>query len=87
MSSELKEHFSHYVALVIWLIAGFSVFLLTSFSLPLQLATTIIISSGYVFWGLLHHYYLKDLTPAIMIEYLLYGALFVIIVGTTLLHT
>lgn len=87
MLSEIKAHFSHYLALVVWLLIGLSTFVLVSFSIPLKLVSIIVMSAGYVIWGIMHHHYLKDLTLDIVLEYMLNGALFVVIIGATLLYT
>lgn len=46
---------------------------------PLQLAVGIVTAVSYVAWGLLHHAMQQDLHKKIVIEYILIGALAVML--------
>lgn len=75
MNKKIKKHFLYYLSLFLIFFVGL---LLTLFLAPniklqgLTIFTTILL---YVIWGILHHYKNHELTPKIVIEYVLIGFL------------
>jgi len=70
---DLRKHDRYYISLII--IFAFGVFLANQFTgfKQVQIGIAVTLSVFYVFWGALHHVLEHDLTPKIMIEYVLMG--------------
>lgn len=84
MIKDFKDHFWHYLILVLILFIGGVVFVLdTNKVIKFQVGTLVAIA--YVFWGTIHHFLEKNLNFKIMVEYLLIGALSVALLGGVLL--
>jgi hypothetical protein len=74
----------HYAVLGVILIGGIVTFLYVRPNTSLQLAVGIITSVSYIAWGLIHHALQKDLHRKIVVEYLLIGAIAVVLLATIL---
>lgn len=84
MIKDFKDHFWHYLVLVLIISIGGLVFILdTNKVIKFQIGTLVAIA--YVFWGIIHHFLEKNLNFKIMVEYLLIGALSVALLGGVLL--
>lgn len=69
-----KNHIGYYITLLTILILGFIMIVSASFSKQLQMIIIILIALFYVGWGILHHLINHDLTPKIVVEYVLIGS-------------
>jgi len=63
---------------------GVAAFFYVSPNSSLQLAVGIITSIAYVLWGFIHHWLQKDLHKRIVVEYILIGAIAIILLATVL---
>ena len=79
-----NQHTVHFVVLCAILVGGVSAFFYVSPNRSLQLTIGMITSLAYVLWGFIHHAMRKDLHKKIVIEYILMGAIAVIILATIL---
>lgn len=77
---ELEKHIGYYLALFL-LFFFFIVLMLQSASdIQLQAAIAILATIVYVFWGIIHHRRMHDLTGKIVVEYVLIGSLGICVV-------
>lgn len=72
----------HYIVLVAMLALGMAGFFYVSPNHQLQLAIGVATSIGYVLWGILHHTAKGELHRKIVIEYVLIGAIAIILLLT-----
>ena len=79
-----KQHVVHFIVLVAILTGGVGAFIFVSPNRSLQLAVGVITSVAYMLWGFIHHAMQKDLHKKIMVEYILIGAIAVIMLATIL---
>lgn len=84
MFEDIKLHFSHYLVLFVILLAGLTLFLLSSHESTLQLQIVGIVAFFYFLWGIVHHFLEKNLTWFIVLEYLGVAALSLIIIYSLL---
>jgi len=68
-------HYSHYVALVSIIGAGFSLFLYYRFNQIAQAYVIFLTAVSYAIWGIVHHKLSHYLTIEIIFEYLLVAAI------------
>jgi hypothetical protein len=78
------KQFTHFFVLLILLGVGVGTFFYVQPNVALQLLVGITTSVAYVVWGLVHHAMQKDLHPKIVIEYMLIGAIAVVLLVTIL---
>lgn len=72
----------HYLVLFLLLGAGVLSFYLVRPNVTAQLIVGIITAVGYVAWGVIHHAVDGDLHPKIVIEYVLIGAIAIVLLLT-----
>ncbi len=77
-------HILHYFVLLVILLGGFATFYYVKPNTSLQLVVGVVTSIFYVFWGLIHHALQKDLHQKIVVEYLLMGAIAIVLLATVL---
>lgn len=78
MRSEYKKlvkDSKHYIPLLSILLAGIAGFIIFSYDIAFQISVLVATSAGYVTWGIAHHYLHKDLEVSVAIEYIIVGAL------------
>lgn len=81
----MKRHtFFHFLVLVILLAGGVSAFYIARSDVTLQLIVGITTAVLYILWGIIHHALLGDLHHKIMIEYMLIGAIAIVLLVTIL---
>ena len=80
----MKQSFIHFLVLVAILAGGIFTFIYVRPNTTLQLFVGIITAVTYVLWGLIHHAIKKDLHRKIMVEYLLIGAIAIVLLVTML---
>lgn len=73
MFKKLKNHEYYYLSLFLILFFGFLLAFLSS-DKQFQMLVIVVTSFSYVGWGILHHYLYHELSPKIMVEYVLIGA-------------
>lgn len=84
MIEDLRNHFWHYLILLLILLVGGLVFILEPNKIiKFQVGT--LIAVAYVFWGIIHHSLEKNLNFKIMVEYMLIGTLSMALLGGILL--
>lgn len=69
------KHISHYLLLFGILFAGFSGLILFSYDKNFQVAVALATAGSYVAWGVVHHYFHKDLRWEIVVEYVAISSL------------
>lgn len=74
----------HYAVLLCILVGGVAAFYWVRPNVTLQLLVGIATSVAYMFWGIIHHTLKKDLHPKIVIEYMLIGAIAIVLLVTIL---
>ena len=72
----------HYGILIIILLGGLVAFYSVRGNSSLQLLVGIVTSVSYVFWGIIHHMLDHNLHKKIVVEYLLIGAIAIILLAT-----
>ncbi len=80
----MKRSFTHFIVLCIILAAGVLTFFSVRPNTTLQLFVGIVTAVAYVMWGLIHHAVKKDLHQKIVVEYLLIGAIAIVLLVTML---
>lgn len=84
MIEDLRNHFWHYLILLLILLVGGLVFVLNPNKIiKFQVGTLVAIA--YVFWGIIHHFLEKNLNFKIVVEYFLIGSLSMALLGGILL--
>lgn len=79
-----RERVSHFIILALILVGGVVAFFWVSPNSSLQFIIGIITSVSYVLWGLIHHSLQHDLHKRIVVEYILIGAIAIILLATIL---
>ncbi len=81
----MKRHVMlHYIVLVLILMGGVISFFMVKENPFLQLMIGIVTSVSYVLWGIIHHYMDHSLHKKIVIEYLLIGAIAIVLLSTVI---
>lgn len=70
----MRNHLGYYISLVLILFAGFLV-AFNSSDKQFQLEVAVLTAFFYAFWGILHHRLNHELTPKIVVEYVLMASL------------
>lgn len=70
----MKNHLGYYLSLFLILFAGFLI-AFNSSDKQFQLEVSIMTAFFYAFWGILHHGLNHELTPKIVVEYILMASL------------
>lgn len=78
----MKKTIFHYIVLIFILAGGIFSFYYVRGNATLQLAISIVVSVSYVIWGILHHMLEHTLHKRIVIEYLLIGAIAIVLLAT-----
>lgn len=81
----MKRQIFHLTVLFLILAVGVGTFFYTKGDRFLQLVVGVLTALAYVGWGLIHHAMVGDLHPKVMVEYILMGAIAIIILVTLLL--
>lgn len=79
-----RMHASHLMVLFAILVLGIAAFLYVSPNVTSQLYVGIATAVTYVAWGLAHHSMRGDLHQKIVVEYLLIGAIAIVLLVTML---
>lgn len=77
-----KYPWLHTVVLFLILAGGIGMFYYTAGNQMMQLASGIATTICYVVWGITHHMMIGDLHKKIVIEYLLIGAIAIVLLAT-----
>jgi hypothetical protein len=80
----MKQTVIHFLVLIAILCAGILTFIVVRPNTTLQLFVGIITAVAYVLWGLIHHAVQKDLHQKVVVEYLLIGAIAIVLLVTML---
>jgi hypothetical protein len=80
----MKQTVIHFIVLIAILSAGVLTFIAVHPNTTLQLLVGIITAVVYVLWGIIHHAIKKDLHQKIVVEYLLIGAIAIVLLVTML---
>lgn len=75
MHKKLLTHAGYYFSLLAILVLGLLLTFLATPDFILQVVIILATIFLYVFWGMLHHLLNHELTPKIMVEYMLIGLL------------
>lgn len=74
----------HFIVLVLILVGGIASFMMLAGDVIAQQRIGIVTSIAYVVWGILHHAIHGDLHPKVVIEYMLVGAVAVLVLVNVL---
>ncbi len=74
----------NYLVLLLILLVGMWAFNMVRPNVTLQLTVGIVTAVAYVLWGVIHHAMLGDLHHKIVIEYVLIGAIAIVLLVTML---
>jgi len=85
MISDITKHSTHYSALAVVLGLGILGVVWFRYDAVMQMIIVVATAGGYVAWGLVHHYLLKDLNTEIVLEYIIIAVLVVSIFWAFLL--
>jgi hypothetical protein len=80
----MKQSVIHFLVLIAILTAGVFTFIWVRPNIPLQLFIGITTAVAYVLWGIVHHAIQKDLHRKVVVEYLLIGAIAIVLLVTML---
>jgi len=80
----MKQSVIHFLVLIAILAVGVCTFIYVRPNTTIQLFVGIITAVAYVFWGFIHHAIKKDLHQKIVVEYLLIGAIAIVLLVTML---
>ena len=75
MSSKTLRHLSHYIVLLVILMAGLVALIVSGKSTLAHTVILVLISLGYFFWGVIHHFLEKDLHLEVVFEYFILSLL------------
>ncbi len=78
----MTEKITNYIVLVIILALGVASFIYVRPDTTLQLIIGIATSLAYVCWGLIHHALNRDLHTKVVVEYVLIGAIAIVLLIT-----
>ena len=76
--------FLNYLVLCAILVGGVSTFYYVRPNVNLQFVVGVVTSVFYVLWGIIHHVLNKDLRKKVVVEYLLIGAIALVLLATIL---
>jgi len=74
----------HYIVLGCILLGGLGAFYYVTPNPSLQFTVGVVTSVAYVLWGLIHHAFNRDLHQRIVVEYILMGAIAVVLLATVI---
>lgn len=77
-------HIIHYGILALILGGGVGAFYYVTPNASLQFVVGVVTSVAYVIWGLIHHAINRDLHQKIVVEYILIGAIAIILLATVI---
>ena len=80
----MKTRHVHFLVLLSILIGGIATFLYVDPHSSLRLIVGIVTTVAYVAWGLIHHALEKDLHQRVVVEYMLIGAIALVLLFTML---
>ena len=80
----MKQNFSHFFILILMLAAGLVLFWYVRPNTSLQLLVGVATSIAYIIWGIMHHAIRKDLHQKVVVEYVLIGAIAIVLLITML---
>lgn len=75
----MKKHISYYLSLLAILLLGFLFIVLTANIPQMQTIAILMTTFFYVVWGIIHHVIHHDTTVKVVIEYVLIGALGIVL--------
>ncbi|HEX8931999.1 MAG TPA: hypothetical protein VF810_02490 [Patescibacteria group bacterium] len=75
----MKKHIWYYSGFILVEFTGLIILFSLSYDRYLQILTLLFMTLFYLLWSLVHHYFHHNLTPKIVIEYMLIGILGIVI--------
>jgi len=77
-----RMHVVHYIVLLAILLVGIGAFFSVAPDRNVQFIIGVLTSVAYALWGIIHHAVQKDLNQRIVIEYILIGAIAIVLLAT-----
>lgn len=74
------KHIPHYISLIAIFAVGIIGFYFFSYDKLFQIGISLAVSIAYVTWGIMHHMIHKDISLAVVLEYVAVGVLGLVIV-------
>ena len=84
---DIREHLSHYLALLFILGFGTASFVFFQRTPQMQIVSAFLTVSFYVLWGIVHHYIEKDLHIRVVVEYMTVALLGFLILWSIIYRT
>ncbi|HUD20208.1 MAG TPA: hypothetical protein VMR81_07230 [Patescibacteria group bacterium] len=81
-----NAHIIHYIVLLLILAGGIGAFYYAAPNTDTQFIIGVVTSVAYVLWGFIHHAMNRDLHQKIVVEYVLIGAIAIVLLATVLKH-
>jgi hypothetical protein len=75
VKKHLKHHGTYHSGLFLFLFLGIVLAYYAKENKQLEMILMIGMASGYIIWGVIHHYLIHDLTSKIVIEYIALASL------------
>ncbi|OGD71475.1 hypothetical protein A3D09_02575 [Candidatus Collierbacteria bacterium RIFCSPHIGHO2_02_FULL_49_10] len=75
MTAKSLRHLSHYIALLVILMAGLVAMMVSGGSTTVHTLILVLISLGYFIWGVIHQFLEKEFHLEIILEYFLFSLL------------
>lgn len=75
MSQKSLRHLSHYIVLLVIMMAGLVAMIASGKSTLAHTVILVLMSLGYFFWGVIHHFLEKDLHFEVVLEYFIMSLL------------
>ncbi len=69
--NNFKEHFSHAIIVLLFLCFGITIFFAVAHDPFMRIIVLGLVSMSYAVWGIVHHFMRKDLTWAMVLEYVI----------------
>jgi hypothetical protein len=83
---DLTRHIQHFLPLLAILAAGLMGIFIFSYDTNFQFILLLATASGYVSWGIIHHYIHGDLHTSVIAEYFVIAFLGIVIVSSILIR-
>jgi len=85
MIQDVRQHSTHYAFLAGFLTVMMALFLRFKDNEAAAAGVLLLTGTGYIAWGLVHHYLKRDLSAKIAVEYILMAMLVITILTAVLL--
>lgn len=82
--NEIKQKPVEYIALALVFLVGLLIYFFADISSHSQRFVVYFLAASYFFWSIIHHYRRGDLSPSIVVEYLVMALLGIVLLTASL---